>query len=557
MPWIDPLIRNWSRLRFNLRQPIWKIIWIVSMIISFIFLWLEHQKYSSNFGIILTCCSIVSISLFLTLKSFRINFRFRDHWELPLLLTIIGLVVSFDNDVVTQSDGQLWNVLKRIYVKETKVDVSQEFNKYTKPNLVIVLDMSGSTRQEKIDRNSLFYTETDYWYERLNSALTTAGITPSDKEQFLQKIKPSQKQELTEYDVYKLKLLDFVSKMQKRYDISIVCFGKYPIPSNTYSNENPNTLNEVFYFIKNYEKDIDKKQKTNFVNLFEKLIEEYDSKGEKVNINKAPKYSYVFFSDYIHESINATSKTDLENIITKFSKSPNFNNFYYFEGKDYEKSTTKGINIYPILKQSFREESGKFSSLTENYTELFDISSNMIIPLYYEYAFGEHKSKTKIIFDSIKHPFVCDISLENNIEHRRNHHHQFYFSINKEKDKQIFPEKDIKLDSTDIMILSFEGRVIDQFPGHSLDFYFEGSKGYCKFDIVFFKDFPIYVRYITSFLIIFIGLGLILLIEQCLKSTRQNRISQVLLQNSMAILLITTIILFSIMITLLIINNGI
>jgi hypothetical protein len=240
------------------------------------------------------------------------------------------------------------------------------------------------------------------------------------------------------------------------------------------------------------------------VGLFKKLLDTYDCESEKTDINKSPKYSYVFFSDYIHESINATSKSDIEDVITAFSKSPSFSNFYYFKGKDYEKSTKKGINVYSTLKRLFREESVLFSSLTENYTELFNISSEMIIPLYYESAFGIHESKTKITFNSIKHQFLCNISLEHNIEHRRNHHHQFYFSVNKKQERLLFPEKDVKIDSTDVMILSFNGRVIDQFPGHSLVFYFEEGKGYCKFDVVFFKDFPIYVRYITTILIILV-----------------------------------------------------
>ena len=514
--WREPLITNFATIKINWKQPAWKIIFLPFIIIPILLLIPELRKESSNIWIVLVCCFFFSLFLFFIFRTFEWgkNIKLKRYWEIFPLVTIVALVVSIDNDVVTQSDGKFLDVLKRIYIKDAKVDISQEFNKHSKPNIVVVLDMSGSTQGKKIEKNSIFYLEADYWEEKLKSILTTAGVKYEDKETFLKNIKQKYNSKtLTEYDIYKLKLLDFISSVQKNYKISIVCFGKYPILSQTYANDSSNTLREIFYFISDYEKDTDNKQKTDFVKLFEKILEEYNCKDEKKDINKSPKYSYIFFSDYIHESIKSTSKKDLENIITKFSKSPYFNNFYYFEGKNYEKpdNTGKGLNIYPILKQLFKEENGRFSSLTENYTEVFSIFSNTIIPIYYEYALGDYKSKTIITFDSITHPFFCDISLEINLDNKRNHHHQFYFSKNVEEEKQLFPVENIKICSTDKLVFTFDGRVIDRFPCHSLSFYFKESNGYCKFDIVFFKDFSKYVRYIVTILIILIEFWLILL----------------------------------------------
>ncbi|GHT69157.1 hypothetical protein AGMMS50239_35460 [Bacteroidia bacterium] len=388
-----PLIEIGGKFEINWEKHTWKVIIIALIIISGVFLIIEHMEYSSNFCIVTVCILGISFLFVLLLKAchkddFKNKYKFKNMWELFPLLTIIGLLVSVDNDVVTQSDGQLLNVLKRIYVKETKVDVSQEFNKYTMPKLVIVLDMSGSTQSEKIGKDNLFYKETEIWHEKLKSALTTAGVQEDNMKNFLGKIN-SQKSDLTEYDVYKSRLLEFVSKVQKNYEINIVCFGTYPIPSPTYicSDENRYLLDDIFYFINKCEKDIGNQQKTDFVRLFEKLMDEYDCEGKSFDFNEAPQYSFVFFSDYIHESIKPTSEEDIEDIVNKFSNSPNFNNFYYFKWKDYTKEnngTKKDfkINVYPVLQQFFNGYNGNFSPLTRNYLELFNISSTQIIPVW-------------------------------------------------------------------------------------------------------------------------------------------------------------------------------
>ncbi|NDV83916.1 hypothetical protein [Bacteroides sp. 51] len=220
----------------------------------------------------------------------------------------------------------------------------------------------------------------------------------------------------------------------------------------------------------------------------------------------------------------------MENIISRFNKSPYFNTFYYFGGKNYEISPTTGkeINIYPILKRRFGERHGRFFPLEENYTELFDISSDIIIPVYYEYALGTHQSETIITFDSLRHALKCDILLESNIEDRKKHHHQFHYSINNETKKHLLPTGDKSFEKEDYLTLHFKGRVINRFPCHSLAFYIHDSNGYCKFDIVFFKDFSKFVRYIATFMIILIMFSIILYTYICLKKFfRQKRYERI------------------------------
>jgi hypothetical protein len=113
---------------------------------------------------------------------------------------------------------------------------------------------------------------------------------------------------------------------------------------------------------------------------------------------------------------------------------------------------------------------------------------------------------------------ISAVSLENNRDNLANHHHQFDID-----GTPLISSKEITLVKSKSITLSFSGRVINQFPSHSLVFRFKDKGGYCRFDIVFFKDFPPYVRYLATLLIIMAMVLLIVFGWLLLSREKENK----------------------------------
>jgi hypothetical protein len=498
--------KRWDEPVFNRIKKVteknllgWIVIPLATVGISLILIW-EIIKPSANFWLIFFLVVLAALGIALFCKVCFEKKQIKSVLDILLkmtpVLTIIGILISADSDVFTQSDGHIYTSLKRIYDKENSIDLS-EIQNPKKPHLVIVLDMSNSLRNIPID-GELHRQETKYLYERLKHAFTNVGISESKSKEFFSNI---MKDNIKESDLYKLRLFDFVSQVQHNYDIHLVCFGVDPILSEEFKKNEGWALKNIFEYITKWDKEHQENRKqTDFVALFDKIIQIYKHEEE------ASKYSFVFFSDYIHESEKYFSPNEIKDRITQFCNSAYFSSFYYLDHKsekEYMEPNKKGINIFPILKESIRKETGRFTPITDGNIELFNISSHTIISVYYECTYYENKcSETKITFDNIddgekKH--LWNISLESNIEKEMSYHHQF-----KGNEGEDFPIRRELAKSTPLS-LSISGRIVEQFPCHSLVFCAE-NKGCCRFDIVFFKDFPWYVRYIVTFLFILLAI---------------------------------------------------
>jgi hypothetical protein len=499
----------------EIEKKFWpSILWIIILVISSIIWLCEHSKHSANFWVVTFLNALLAFCIAMLLRNW---FKFEMKQILGKLektfpfFAIIGILVSVDSDVFTQSDGHIGNSLKRIYNKKNSIDISHDINQFQIPHLAIVLDVSEST-QEFIE----------YQKNELKSLINKVKwqlqgkIGDTDLCQFIDnianpdslahpdiRIKPS----VTLYSMFKLRLFDLVSQELGKYEISITCFGSKFNCSRGKGDAPKGSaqLKYIFDYIKECEKENKSIMKgTDFIELFKGLDKEYIDLEEKADIHKSPVASFVFFSDYVHNTKNNNLCEDLDEAISAFCQKQYFK-LYYCED-EIQKTTYEdidGISVFPIINNLIRKETGRIAPLTSGNVDLSNISAETIIPIYYTYAYyKEAKSEVEITFNSLKSSEIKSvISLESNNDNTVNHHHQFYVdgtSLIASKEKALVKSKSITL--------SFSGRVIHQFPSHSLVFRFNDKGGYCRFDIVFFKDFPPYVRYIVSFLFIIIWL---------------------------------------------------
>jgi hypothetical protein len=290
--------------------------------------------------------------------------------------------------------------------------------------------------------------------------------------------------------------LDFVSHPQIENNIHcLICFGIEPIRTKYIENDGNISLEDIFIDINKVEKEQPaNNKKTDFIKLFDEIIAHYEK--QKSNDNEIPKYSFAFFSDYVFETNDYYLSSDLKDRITDFCNNSHFSSFYYLDFKsreDYMEKNKEGIDIFPDIKDIVKRERGQFIPITSGGINLFNLSSNTPIPIYYEYSYSDKQYGTKITFNDKSTNDKFKIVLEANVKNEIDYHHSFKL------DDKNFPVKNIELIKP--VILKFSGRVTNQFPRHSLVFCSENT-GCCRYDIVFFKDFPWYVRYIVTVLII-------------------------------------------------------
>jgi hypothetical protein len=507
---------TWESKVFRRENLKWVILLSI-MAISLYFLYKEHIKVSANFWYVLLGSFVFSGCIAVLIKILK--FRHNKLFELGIFLALFSILVSGVSDVLTQSDTQKWEIIKRIYDKESSVDLS-EIQNPQKPQIVITLDMSASMKLIKL--NDLEKKEQELLTKIINEKLTRMNIPESDRKKFFDKLERDDRRNSL-YSLSQLKLLEFVSHTQIENTIHcIICFGLEPIRVKYFEHDGNISLKDVFYAINEVEDNQPAiKERTDFIKLFDEIMEHY--KKQEISNNEMPKYSFAFFSDYILEADDYYLLSDLENRIIDFCSNSHFSSFYYhhFDSesrKEYMQKNKKTIDIFPVLKKILKKENGLFIPITDSEINLFNISSNTTIPVYYEYSYSDKLYGIKITFDSIS--IANDkykIALENNTENEINYHHQF------KMDGKNFPLRNKELTKPHPIILTFSGRIINQFPCYSLVFCSE-NKGCCRFDIVFFKDFPWYVRYIVT---AFVIMGMVAGWLRFLKITYDSAINKI------------------------------
>ena len=161
------------------------------------------------------------------------------------------------------------------------------------------------------------------------------------------------------------------------------------------------------------------------------------------------------------------------------------------------------MDIYKNLANG--DSKAHFLKIEDEEYDFMDILPKEIIPVYFENSFPKNHLRTKITFNDICKKENVRISLKNNLQKMADYHHQFAVF---EKDTiPVFSSSIVEISPQNPLTLSFSGRITDNYSSTLLTFQSE-NHNYSRFDIVFFKNLPWFVRYVititVSFLYLFI-----------------------------------------------------
>ncbi|GEM_PF-7102928 len=501
---INPIKNPYSYLKFeeriiNFKQNYTWVNYISAISLVSLSSWLVLglvQQSFSFFKVLMLEIPIVLCFYFLSFGKFT---KGRNEILLAVfsfIISILGVALTIDNSVFSSSDGKYSNIIKRSFKKDNIVDLSSNIKECDNtPWLVFVLDVSGSTKRKKYgnqeDAKELFKDVC----RRLRGDTTKIKKVLKD---FLKKYDKNCFQ-YTEYNVYKLKILDIISHNKEQYKdkIHIVCFAG-DVESRKVSD-----CNEVIKFINNIEsnKEFIDNNRTDFIKLIEKLTESFYLKSSK-NVSKAPKYTFLFFSDYLHDVGKKISSKEKKKIIdsinteiSNFYSKQNFSNYFFTNPLLNVESDTE-IPVFNIFKELVNENSkAHFLKIENEEYDFMDLLPTTFIPIYYEHSFPDKCLNTTITFTNIIGSKKARISLKTNPQSVAEYHQQFTLL---EKDSTlVFPSKEVEISPTNPLTLSFCGRIIDNYSSALLTIQSE-SRNYSRFDVVFFKDLPPFVRYVMA-----------------------------------------------------------
>ena len=433
------------------------------------------------------------------------------------IVSIFGLALTIDNNVFSQSDGEYLNIVKRSFQKNNTIDISQSLNEWDSiPHLVFVLDVSGSTYSKKYDNNE---ESEELFKDVCRQMITDTTNIKNVLHNFLHKKKFT---EYTEYDIYKLKILKIVAEKQEMYKnkIDIVCFA------GDVKREKNVDCKKIINIINNLESNIEiiENDKTNFIKLITELLRLY-SETPKKNQSDAPKYTFLFFSDYLHDigetftnKTRTQAKREITTLMYNFYSKQNFSN-YFFTNHSTPIEKEKEISVLPIFKELIDENSkAHLVKMEDDEYDFMDILSKEVIPIYYEHSYPTNDLNTEITFKNLGNNETVRIALKKNPRTITDCHHQF--AIYEKDATLVSPTRDIELSSENLLTLTFSGRIIDSYSSTLLTFQSK-NRGYARFDIVFFKDLPWFVRYIIASTIFFFYLFLLSLIVSMFNLKKQ------------------------------------
>jgi len=436
------------------------------------------------------------------------------------IVSILGLTLTLDNSVFSQSDGSYKKIIERSFKKDDTFDISNSVAQWDSiPYLVFVLDVSGSTKKRYENQD-----EARELFKDVCKNLRGRILNIEDTLLFFLK---NNNRQYTEYDVYKLKILNIIAEEEELYQnkIHIACFA-----DDVEFKKNVD-CRTVIHFINTVEsnKKYIGNDKTDFVKLLQKLSEKFDTKNLHER-SQAPKYSFLFFSDYLHDIGKPLTKKDKENIIKEIKKSiylfyckQNFSNYFFSNSSQKNASiiSDREISVYSIFKELAHNNDSKahFVEIENTEYDFMDILSKEIIPIYYEHSYPKNNLTTNITFGDIKNDVTARISLSSN---RQNSNYRHQFSIFEKCTIPVFPSDEVQISPNNPLKLSFSGRVVNNYPATTLTFQ-STNHGCSRFDIVFFKDLPWFACYIIVCTIFFFYLFLLSMLVWIISGSKDNK----------------------------------
>jgi hypothetical protein len=399
------------------------------------------------------------------------------------------------------------------------------------PKLVFVLDISGSTQ---ISVNEKYTGKLNNMRENIARQFRQMSIRKNLSD-FLKYKNDGKYNELM---VNKLKLLEIIIENYENYEINIICFGTETYSTTKASDYRKLDMEKAMSFIMEKEADKEsvnkekakKKEKgdlTDFNELFNFIHANFSTKSKPKKASEIPLYTFLFFSDYLHDigTVDSEEKEKIretldEKIKEFYNAYQHFSDFFYFE-TDIERKTNSDntIDLFSILKKNLDVRSKGHIVATLEYNEKIEFLNTLsktYIPIYYTHSYPKSDLSTQITFNKIRKKDSLIFSIEGNRQKTDDYHHQFYLAHIDSKDTSyIFSPtpNPVVIGEDYSLVLAFSGRVIDPFSCTTFTVYDKSKHAYIRFDIVFFKDFPWFVRWIImitmcfAFFTIFVFIG--------------------------------------------------
>lgn len=423
---------------------------------------------------------------------------------LSFIFSILGIVITLDESVFSQSDGKYFKIIERCFEKNNLIDISEEINKCdTMPNLIYVLDVSGTVTKK-------VYENQNEAEELFNIICNSNKGSIENIEETLSSILAKKNAKFTVYSMFLLKILSIIDNEKEKYKdrkFDIVYFadnieGRQVVEMNTKS-----TINAIRTLMVTNKEFINDK-KTDFIVLLDslsKMFGEFDSHKK----SKIPKYSFMFFSDYIYDLEKSFSEKeknkkleDIKKKLIEFYSTQNFSNFFFLEKNNNNiDAKPNEIDIFPTIRELTDEKSkAHFVRMSDTEYTFLDLLSSEPIPLYYQNSYSKEDLQTKITFNNIRTVKNIKLSINSKPQSINDFHYQF--SIFDKDLKQVYPSEVIHIDEKNPLIISFSGRIIEHYSYASLNI-ISTNRGSWRFDIVFFKDLPFFAKYIITFTMIF------------------------------------------------------
>ena len=416
------------------------------------------------------------------------------------IISILGLTLTIDSSIFSQSYKGYTHIIERCFKKENMVDISNSINDKTDTvvNLVLVFDVSKSP----LDIQNKYIGKEEAIAKRLygnvKNKLTTIDSINNKLKTFLWK-KGEKQDQYMEYHHYKLKILNIIADIKNQTEknqIDLVCFAdKIHIKKDVNIEKTMNIINNL-----ELDTHIINRDQTNFLNLFDTLIKIYKTEEPK-DFTKKPKYTFLFFSDYLHDMGTKDNKTEdsvnISNKLNIFFEQNNFSN-YFFVSKNKKLLKENEFYIFPLFKDWTKENSkARLVSIESEEYDFMDLYSDKIIPIFYEHSYRQpNKLSTKITFDSICSENTVNVSLNRNL-HNIAVYNQ-HFTVSNKTNSSIFDFDPVIINLNNPLILSFSGLIIENYPFTTLTIQNTVNHTSTRFDIVFFKDLPSIVRYFIA-----------------------------------------------------------